>query len=952
MSPIPENMDELIRRLESAHEQFGDGFAGNRLFSRHRVTFYALKSDAAPSIDKVRANAYGKLGPLLVTQADGVVIPFTGDFYTVVEANGKDGHLEVLKIKKLSDYEVEAQFSLVKLSRASGVPYEMEWDTLEEVIGRSSAWPGRFGYVELSDGYKTEEPLASPSDLFDALLGYYPLRYVPSRLEVKGAGSHYIRSIHTVFKPGTTEPAGIVMEDINAKPNLGIRFELQDEIGQAIPGVTLEEFLKRPGALTGATYQPYFLSAPGWEELDQSKRDFAHQARVRARGTKLPNIPYERLQTIQGGITVRLAKLDSLRISEMIREFEHFGAASLLGRWAAEGKVLDLTKEFLSALSRNVEAMYRSGLYMFANGGITHTYSYGNLVSKLYSQGQKMENEPAWRMFRNNFALLGNIGDLADLAEYDGGTGSAEFGKRYYLYFASRLIETWVSLGLLTLEEAARPDLLEAYLAGWEKRPDWAEGMSKIPPTDQFELIEDPPGTKIFAMRIKGVPDSPLPVVESRNENDDWTEGSYPVEPDYGVGFPFLEKDREHPRPIPPTRFMKWFYDQFARFSGERRNYFDSISYQGHLDKRNDMECRWLILKDLLTDEKSWNDYGLREEGIEADTRDLFLGLQDALIHHRHLVQWGDQELSIENAVLEFNKRLDILHSLEYQSDLSHLARSVPGSQSNNDAEKLIQEWLTWFPDLPVQREFLKLLEQKGNSQSWEQSGIYFSTFYENHLYFPLVLGIEQEFVVLEMASGKFYGTNAYSPYNTRYWNQNSKYQKICLLGPTYGRHLAAVIPRDLYKSLQLTHPSWPPAEPIAADREKTFQFLSDLKRHSIGFSNLIKDFERMWEGKMCKPLGARWDEYSSVSPLQLFFLSAGEATDEISHLAVQFYNQWDTQLRAAWEKACEDQDNEGAHRQFRALVKIVVLEFNYAVKERLARAKNEIPRPSFGHAA
>ena len=77
-----------------------------------------------------------------------------------------------------------------------------------------------------------------------------------------------------------------------------------------------------PGSLAGATYQPFSNRSLVMRMLRQSERDFGNQADARRRGVHLPNIPFYRILIGNNGITHRLAKQDSLRITEMLREYE------------------------------------------------------------------------------------------------------------------------------------------------------------------------------------------------------------------------------------------------------------------------------------------------------------------------------------------------------------------------------------------------------------------------------------------------------------------------------------------------------------------------------------------------------------------------------------------------------------------------------------------------------
>ena len=67
--------------------------------------------------------SFAKLGPVLATQADGPVIPFSGEFYRVakVETDAVTGQTH-LKIQRMSPQEIEQQYGLNKCKGKTASP--------------------------------------------------------------------------------------------------------------------------------------------------------------------------------------------------------------------------------------------------------------------------------------------------------------------------------------------------------------------------------------------------------------------------------------------------------------------------------------------------------------------------------------------------------------------------------------------------------------------------------------------------------------------------------------------------------------------------------------------------------------------------------------------------------------------------------------------------------------
>ena len=115
LSNTAKNMPALIEQLKTTVSQNPnpeqDALLNHGLHTTHEVRFYAIQTkNPKELIQQLHRNAFGKIGPLLATQEDGVVIPFIGNFFALEKAvETKDGRIE-LEVKELTDDEIELYF--------------------------------------------------------------------------------------------------------------------------------------------------------------------------------------------------------------------------------------------------------------------------------------------------------------------------------------------------------------------------------------------------------------------------------------------------------------------------------------------------------------------------------------------------------------------------------------------------------------------------------------------------------------------------------------------------------------------------------------------------------------------------------------------------------------------------------------------------------------------------
>ncbi|MFZ5801692.1 MAG: HEAT repeat domain-containing protein [Candidatus Omnitrophota bacterium] len=482
-SLIAESVEALILKLKAAAapRTADDPVLANRLHRTHTVSFYAIPSQHAKarSLEEFHASAFGKFGPLLATRREGVILPFIGDFFMVDEAVRTSNGRIKLTVRKLPDDQIYGHYGLVKLKAPSGEPYQMEWHSLRDVVGRLSMLPGQFGWVA-REGQGREAPLNGFADLLTAVSHKDPLRFEPARLEMKGFGTVRIRAVHNVFDTETGEPIQL-MPTLRSEVPRELDFTLLDSDGKTVLTKDFRAFLEMPGALPGTNYQPHFHSPPGLEEGDQSGRETEHMASVIGNSVSMPNHPFfhwsfkDRLakQDRTYGVTIRMSKskAEALRLRELLHEYDQFGADSILGGWAKRGLVFEKLKDFMYRTGLNVRGMNHSDLYLFPNGNLRedeYTDTYGGIVRTVYGRavGGLMQAQPAFDMVLNNYSMNG---DLADLGEYIKGSGTGDFAVQYLLHFLGRGIDEFEKRGLLTSDEAhgsKSHELMARYLDG------------------------------------------------------------------------------------------------------------------------------------------------------------------------------------------------------------------------------------------------------------------------------------------------------------------------------------------------------------------------------------------------------------------------------------------------------------------------------------------------------
>ncbi|MFH1939381.1 MAG: ElyC/SanA/YdcF family protein, partial [bacterium] len=652
---MPMDMDALIKELIKVGlvKEADAAISKNKLLRKHKAYFYRVNQ---AKVGNLWRGAFAKTGPILVTQKDGVVVPAIGDFYLVSRAKQTRGKI-YLDIRRLSDDEIQQRYGLVKLKDAAGYPYELEFSSLRDVVGRLSMFPGNFGWTQIVSTLRGEEPLLRPADLFIPVITGEELAFQPARLEIKGLGTAKIKSLHNVFDE-SGRPIQ-VMENQASQPNPRIKFRLFDEHDRFISG-DINHFLKLPGLLSGTNYQPYFNSPPGLEEANQSQRDGNNEPRVCQNGVTLPNHFIfhwwfkDRLSETDRsyGITLRLAKSDSraLRLRELLYEYEQFGQDSRLAKWKTEGKVFDMLKNFLYRVGLNLAGMNQSRLYLFPNGDkrVNETSdSYGAVVREIYgrSVGSLMKAEPAYNMVLNNYCFNG---DLADLGEYVDGPGTSDFAIAYLLHFMARLVREFKEKGIITSQEADDPRLLEAYLTG----------VSRLVPGD----------TKYAELNLKFPDPEIFRLTQERFSKADYGGNSESEMANYRINITDLRLSRilsEIKTSDFAGRNLSSSEPREAKIIQVCREcYYLFKAWDEYVLKILDYPIAGQILTQKVLRaclDYCWNRHKLVQSQDAYEFKELFLALQTAFTYQTAVVEYSGQTITLEQAIERFNTLVKIL---------------------------------------------------------------------------------------------------------------------------------------------------------------------------------------------------------------------------------------------------------------------------------------------------
>ncbi|MDD5671892.1 MAG: hypothetical protein PHN49_09650, partial [Candidatus Omnitrophica bacterium] len=714
------DMDALLLRLADAENLAApdDAILTSPIHTKHAVGFYAVRdgSNVEDVLEKLHRQAFGKVGPLLATQRDGIVVPFIGSFYVVQEATLANKRIKLI-VRRLSEREIEERFGLVRLKDKSGDPYRFHAYSLQDVVGRLSMFPGGYGWVELRADGAIEEPVRNLLDIFRPIMTDEKLGWQDGRFEVKGAGTVELRSVHNVFDT-TNGQAITIMETRHSEPPANLDFTLVDSDGQTVITRDFKVFLKMPGAISGNNFQPYFHSPTGLEEADQSERESQSYPRVVQHGVSMPNHAYFhwsfRDAKVAGnrsyGITMRLAKSETaaMRLRELLHEYELRGDQSTLARWRARGVLYERLQSCFYHMGLNLHGMNQSGLYLFPNGDLvdnSYEDTYGGIVRNVYGRGVDglMQAQPAYDMVLNNYSWNG---DLADLGEYVPGPATNEFAERYLLHFMARIVRDLHQMGLLTSDEAQGEkscELLASYMRGLRQFPEDSSLLRgskiKFPKPEMFKLVNDSgygdDGAHYNVFRMD-VSDSSVAAAFFQS-------GSTRTEQVGQRRIPSTVSMSLRSGTV-PTRIDKAFHDarvEFMAWKALAENQPKTI-LEDYQELEKILDKHWAL---------TWPE-GLSEDSVEAQFGELFLALQKTLMEHGYWVFYGGRKISVQQAIDEFNRFVELIHQPDYRLNLGHFAEAT-GTQSDEQltcVNSVPNNWHRLFPDFDPKLELLAAL--------------------------------------------------------------------------------------------------------------------------------------------------------------------------------------------------------------------------------------------------
>lgn len=863
-SPVAVDMPDLIRRFEEAYKdnplKDQDAILKHALHTTHRVTFYRFKGtpqEIQKRIAQLRKNAFGKIGPLLATQKDGVVIPFIGDFYALEKAKKyTDGKADIV-IRQMNDTAVEEQFGLVRMKDPDGEPYTMQWHTLRDVIGRLSIMPGRFGWLEIQDG-QHEIPIRSPADLLLPVVTGARLGYRHTRLEVKGAGGPRLKQLYAVHstedKPEGQEYGELIhlmkTREIDPEPSQTINVTLI-QVDDTKKNMSLEEFLELPGVFPDGYFQSFFSSAPGLEHIDQSRGVQEHQMKIRAREVTCPDDSFHFMELASNaavfphnehGISFRMSLNEprALRLIELLEDYHAVKkqgrdvSLTYLGSLKQQGKIFKDLERFLYRVGCNVRGMNASKLYMFPNGtaeqrtedtdvGLAwmHANIFANVVISQAqgSVGNLMLAEEAIGNVFNNDSFDGRF---ADIAEYGYNVPATdEFAIAFTLHLMARVLDIFVEEGLLSSDDAHRPELLGAYLkgiGGLSEEAQYPGELTDFPSPDVFSLrrerktevrrgrgtigergeeslhyetvsLDEP--IDLFYIDINGAQKQALEEILGDIQNS----GQKSV----------LEQilvDGHNPENYcavysKPIQVLLTVYERFGKWKEDN----EGVDIQS--------ECS--MLERMVNEE--WIQYWPAGEPVEEHTaqlKELFIAILHALRDCAYMVDYHES-MELPEAVAEFNRLVDVVSGVDYwfsQENFScnHLSYSA---ECTERMHKFLGTWEQEFPDIfldaQAKRNIVEtLVLDRGVSRDKEWSvddirfcmrnngGFKFNTF-------ARPFSDTEEYVIVEVMGGNVFGLDSLSPYTGAYLNSGA----VCMPLRTAqgsGRYtLFAIMPRAQY---------------------------------------------------------------------------------------------------------------------------------------------------------
>lgn len=770
----PFDVSELIDQLDEAFDQNpveNDAILNHKLHGTHVVRFYQIKGNNIDAqIDQLHQQAFGKIGPLLVTQKHGIVVPVIGDFYVLEKARQKEGQPVELVIKKLSDQEVEAKYGLVQLKDPTGVPYEMKWHTLNKVIGRLSILPGRFGWIEIKNGHR-ERPIVHLTDVLSPIICGSQLSYRNTRLEVKAAGAPKIKSIHAVHDTETHERI-IIMPTRGSEPKSDMNFRLIDTNGEVIL-TDMKEFLNLPGIFADGYFQPGFWSAPGLEHVDQSQAVQRFQDVTRTNSVTSPDhsfyfFNFEDLSKFPQGrhaISFRMSLNDphALRLVELLEEYKFVKNQggnledTHLGQFAKEGQMYPLIRQFVYNIGYNMRGMMDSQLYMFADGvragveqettWMMHAEILRDIIV-LQSQGTNnlMDADELLTNIMNNDTLDGR---LADLAEYGFDMPATnQFAVKLILHLISRVVEEFKNQGLLTEEESLSADLLNAFRLGVYRKDISDEKLSDadnvpFPEPNLFSLRQEevepqdanqePLHTFHIDISSRKLNAVVRKIVSEVGERTTSRVQGLSLEDTIFSLAPILRSENENMysfnsrlfnNSIVPSKPIMAFLEAYEKHISWKQDFSDPLS----------AELEYIHFKDTL--EKVWKIYFPEsEEPLALNTKELLLHILKAIIKQDYFID-DTHEHTLPEAIELLNENIKKLRDPEYWMNISNLTEileiEIPKAHKEEtkaeflphfpkthyeeiknkylSAYQILKNWNTLFPDIEPDKSILEII--------------------------------------------------------------------------------------------------------------------------------------------------------------------------------------------------------------------------------------------------